>query len=146
MVSIEKFKNEFAFLSNFYESTIYVDHKQYKSVEHAYQAHKTLDEEMHEKIRNAPTAGKAKQLGMKAVLRPDWDLVKVELMRKFVELKFQNPFLRPMLIATYPAKLVEGNTWNDTFWGICRGKGQNMLGLILEEVRDKAIEEESLEK
>ena len=32
-------------------------------------------------------------------------------------------------------ELVEGNTWNDTLWGVCEGKGRNILGIILMEIR-----------
>lgn len=70
-------------------------------------------------------------------LRGDWEQVKVDLMRTFVRKKFENPFLRPMLLTTGDAELVEGNTWNDTFWGVCRGAGHNWLGKILMEVRDE---------
>ena len=27
--------------------------------------------------------------------------------------------------------IVEDNYWNDTFWGMCKGKGNNILGKIL---------------
>jgi predicted NAD-dependent protein-ADP-ribosyltransferase YbiA (DUF1768 family) len=30
---------------------------------------------------------------------------------------------------------VEGNSWGDTYWGVCKGKGQNKLGHILMQVR-----------
>ena len=39
------------------------------------------------------------------------------------------------LIATGDAELIEGNTWGDTIWGVCDGKGDNMLGKILMERR-----------
>ena len=32
---------------------------------------------------------------------------------------------------------IEGNTWNDTFWGVCNGQGQNWLGKILMLVRSE---------
>ena len=32
-------------------------------------------------------------------------------------------------------ELIEGNTWNDTYWGVCNGRGQNHLGKILMKVR-----------
>lgn len=35
------------------------------------------------------------------------------------------------------------SAWNDTFWGVCRGNGQNRLGRILMEVRD-GLRDESL--
>ena len=41
------------------------------------------------------------------------------------------------LLATGKATLVEGNSWGDTFWGVCRGKGKNMLGKILMRVRKR---------
>jgi len=57
----------------------------------------------------------------------------LDLVRK----KFENPLLRAMLLATEDAVLVEGNTWNDTFWGVCRGRGENWLGRILMQVREE---------
>lgn len=58
-------------------------------------------------------------------------------MRTLVRLKFEDPILREKLIATGDQELQEGNTWNDTFWGISlkTGKGRNELGKILEEIR-----------
>jgi hypothetical protein len=134
---IDRFINEFAFLSNFHPSTIIVDGRHYATVEHAYQAAKTLDETQREMVRKSKTAAEAKKLGRSVTLREDWDQVKVDLMRKFVKAKFENPLLREMLLATEDAELIEGNHWNDKFWGVCRGQGQNWLGRILQEVRDE---------
>jgi hypothetical protein len=129
----------YGFLSNFHPSTIYVNGKSYPTVEHAIQAHKTLDETSHDLIRRAKTPGEAKKLGRAVILRPDWEEVKVDLMRDFVRKKFENPFLRPLLVATGDAELIEGNTWNDRFWGVCRGSGLNWLGKILMEIRGEIL-------
>lgn len=134
---IDSFKGDFGFLSNFHEASIYVDGERYRSVEHAYQAHKTLDPKARKVIQDAPRPGQAKKLGQAVTIREDWNDVKVDLMRSFVRKKFENPFLRPLLIATDDAELIEGNTWNDTFWGVCRGVGQNWLGKILMEIREE---------
>ena len=32
-------------------------------------------------------------------------------------------------------ELIEGNPWKDTLWGVCEGKGRNILGIILMEIR-----------
>jgi ribA/ribD-fused uncharacterized protein len=128
-------KAGYGFLSNFYKSTIYIDGVPWPSVEHAYQGHKTTDPVSREMIRKAKTPGEAKKLGQCVTLRPDWEDVKIDLMRTFLRKKFENPFLAPLLLKTGDAELVEGNTWNDTFWGVCRGKGQNWLGKLLMEVR-----------
>jgi hypothetical protein len=140
-VVIDRFIDEFAFLSNFYPSTIYLNGKPYATVEHAYQAAKTLDESQHETIRTARNPGETKKLGKAVILRPNWEDIKVDLMRNFVKLKFENPFLRELLLATGDATLIEGNYWNDKFWGVCRGVGQNWLGRILEDERTRIIAE-----
>ena len=134
----------YAFLSNFHPSTIYVNGKSYATVEHAYQAHKAADESSHEFIRNSSTPAEAKKLGRGVGLRPDWEKIKLDLMRTFIRKKFENPFLRPLLLDTGEAKLVYGNTWNDRFFGVCRGSGDNWLGRILMEVREEARHEDSL--
>jgi N-glycosidase YbiA len=133
---ITRFVGDFAFLSNFHNSVIFYGGKKFQTVEHAYQAHKTLIQEEFELIRNAKTPGEAKKLGRKATLRSDWDSVKVSLMKEFLIKKFENPFLSALLLATDDAELIEENYWNDTFWGVCRGHGKNMLGILLVEVRE----------
>ena len=139
---IDSFRGDFGFLSNFHEASIWIDGERFPSVEHAYQAAKTLDPVTRKMIREAARPGDAKKLGRCVQIRPDWDQVKVDLMRRFVKEKFKNPLLRAMLVATEDAELIEGNTWNDTFWGVCRGKGQNWLGRILMEVREECKRED----
>jgi predicted NAD-dependent protein-ADP-ribosyltransferase YbiA (DUF1768 family) len=57
-------------------------------------------------------------------------------MREVVKAKFdQHDDLRLKLIETGAALLVEGNTWSDRYWGRCEGKGLNVLGSILMELR-----------
>lgn len=137
MNEITSFSNEFSFLSNFYECDVTFDGCTYRSVEHAYQSAKTFDVLQREMIRSATTAGNAKRLGRKVTIRDDWERVKLGLMRDLVHQKFSCPELRTALNATKGMNLIEGNHWNDTFWGVCRGKGQNWLGIILMEVRDQ---------
>lgn len=142
-VAITRFKGDFGFLSNFYEASIWVDGERYPSVEHAYQAAKGGDQSTIKTIREAKTPAMAKRLGQSCQLSADWDARKVSVMRKLVTEKFKNPLLRSLLLATEDVELVEGNTWNDTTWGICRGKGQNLLGKILMDVRDECRREET---
>ena len=44
-----------------------------------------------------------------------------------------------MLAATEDKLLIEGNTWGDVEWGVSNGKGKNLLGMILMQVREKII-------
>lgn len=142
--TIDSFRGDFGFLSNFYESSIWINGDRYPSVEHAYQAAKAGDEVTKKMIREAKTPGIAKKLGQSCQLPYDWDTKKVSVMRDLVREKFKNPLLRSLLLATGDAVLVEGNHWNDRFWGVCRGAGQNWLGKILMEVRDECKREESV--
>jgi N-glycosidase YbiA len=130
-MTINRFVGENAFLSNFHHSTFSFNGKLWKTVEHCYQAHKTLDENQRELIRNAATPAEAKKLGQLVLMREDWDIIKLDLMKQLVHLKFENVFLQYQLLQTGDQELIEGNLWNDTFFGVCRGKGQNHLGKIL---------------
>jgi len=134
---INKFQGETRWLSNFYECNIEVDGQTYLTTEHAFQSFKTLDPEEHEKVRLASTPGKAKRLGRKVQLRPDWEDIKITVMKRVNRIKFRDPELRQRLLDTGDQELVEGNTWNDRFWGVCKGKGRNELGKILMEIREE---------
>ena len=58
-------------------------------------------------------------------------------MRDLLHLKFSSIELAQMLLSTGSEILQEGNTWNDTFWGVNAhtGQGRNVLGKLLMEVR-----------
>jgi len=133
---IDSFTGEYSFLSNFYLCHVRYLSISYRSAEHAYQAAKTNKISERRKIRQAATPFLAKKLGQQITLRKDWDTTRVAVMRAIVWFKFErNPKLRKKLLATEDEGLVEGNWWNDTFWGICHGKGENHLGRILMQVR-----------
>jgi len=131
------FRDEYAFLSNFYSSEIAYEGVVFPTVEHAFQAAKTMDIDERRKIAATQAPGSAKRLGRRVKLRPDWEQIKVGLMRDLLRNKFSEPDLAARLLATGSTELIEGNNWNDTFWGVCRGRGRNMLGQLLMEVREE---------
>ena len=49
----------------------------------------------------------------------------------------QNKVLKEKLLATGEAEIVEGNDWDDTFFGVCNGVGENQLGKLLMKIRDE---------
>lgn len=136
---IDNFYGEYRFLSNFWPSPIELDRMIYPTVEHAFQAAKTDNRPERERIAALPTPGSAKRAGRKVALRPDWEHVKVAVMEDLVRRKFSDPDLAARLLATGAEELVEGNTWNDCFWGVCRGQGRNELGQILMKVRAELL-------
>lgn len=108
----------------------------YPTSEHAYVSAKTLNENTKLNVAMLATPGEAKKYGRSIKLRPDWNDVKLAIMEEIVREKFiQNPPLLEKLLATEDIYLEEGNTWGDTFWGVCDGEGQNHLGKILMKIR-----------
>lgn len=142
---IDRFINEYRFLSNFWPVVVNYDQAEYPSVEHAYVAGKTADLELRKEIASCETPGKAKMLGRTLEIRTDlhWDSYKFSHMSCLVSQKFdrtKNPELREMLVSTYPKDLVEGNYHGDEYWGVNLKKdnrpGKNNLGKILMAIRD----------
>jgi len=136
MKKIENF-SQHRWLSNFYPAPVTFEAYTYASVEHAYQAAKTLDDGERELFRDAQTtASIAKKLGKKVTVRADWDMVRLGTMEDLVWQKFStHPDLAEKLLSTGDAEIEEGNWWNDRFWGVCKGVGENNLGKILMRVR-----------
>ena len=139
---IVMFDGKYAFLSNFESSPFTVDGITFPTVEHWFQAFKTLDLQEFRNIIAAETPGKAKRMGRHTTLRPDWEEVKVDVMREGLRKKFAIPELRTKLLATGDEELMEGNTWHDRTWGRCvcskcGGQGQNLLGQLLMELREE---------
>jgi ribA/ribD-fused uncharacterized protein len=135
-------KGDFRWLSNFEPCSIEFEGIVYPSTEHAYHAMKTMNPEERKMIAEAPTPSASKTVGQKVTMRPDWDAVKTDCMRKVLEKKFvKGSVLGNRLEATFPADLIESNWWHDNFWGTClcpkcNDKGLNTLGKLLMERRD----------
>lgn len=138
---IDSFSGKYHFLSNFHPIRIEWEGIEYPSAEHAYQAGKTLEQEFRVKISTLATPRLAKKAGKIVPLRPDWEPVKYKVMYQVCSIKFKDPELRQKLLDTSPHDLIEGNTWHDNIWGVCTcrkcpGKGQNLLGRVLMEIRN----------
>ena len=137
---ITEFKGPYRFLSNFHFCKFEWEGMTWVTAEHAFQAAKTEHMDVRARIQAAPTPSAARKLGRQIQLRSQWDKMRVGFMREIVRAKFtQSALLSQAVIATYPAHLEEGNTWNDKFWGVCKGKGKNMLGTILMDIRQELI-------
>lgn len=134
---INSFTGEYRWLSNFHPCVIKVNDHVFPSVEHAFQAAKSENPHDWDYIRGLASPGQAKGAGRRLKMRPDWDDIKIEVMRELIKIKFTNPQLRQLLVNTGNAQLIEGNHWGDTFWGQCRGVGHNYLGKLLMNERSK---------
>lgn len=143
---IARFSGQHEYLSNFHNSSVTMLSGGRNIVlatgEHAFQymkahAAKGPVEEYVQAMIDAPTPAKAKYLGRSISLDLDkWEAMKDDCMRKVIFAKFtEHDDLRARLLSTGASLLVEGNDWGDTYWGRCDGKGKNILGSIIMEVR-----------
>lgn len=131
------FTGEYEFLSNFYLAQVSLDGMDYPTVEHAYQAAKTLNPDQRLMILNLPFPGQAKKAGRNVHMRHDRDSIKVTVMEYLLRQKFTVYHdLSLKLYQTGDIYIEETNTWGDTFWGVCNGKGQNVLGNLLMKIRN----------
>ena len=97
---IDSFRGEFRWLSNFYSCSVHYEGLTFGNTEAAFQAAKCLDMKERERFFSL-SGGQAKRLGKRVELRPDWEAVKIEVMREVLRCKFsQNPELKAKLIAT----------------------------------------------
>lgn len=161
---IDRFRGDYAFLSNFYpapfkattyfafgadEERVELGELTFPTVEHWMQATKARAENPQDflLVLASSTPGHAKRAGRKILLRSDWEDVKEEVVLTGVRHKFlQNPILAQRLKETGNARLIEGNDWGDRTWGmvwdsiLLRWEGENLLGEILQQVRDELMD------
>lgn len=144
---IDDFDRDHWYLSNFTFSPFYKNGNRWDTVEHYFQAMKTIDLEEREKIRKCGHPRFAKKLGRTVKLRSDWEDIKEYVMYSSVLAKFtQNQEFKSKLLNTEGYYLIEGNTWHDNIWGDCKCnrckniKGHNLLGKILMKVRNELDE------
>lgn len=138
---ILEFKDEFAFLSNFFLCPVRVLDRVFPSSEHAFMSFKNDSEEWKAKCMDPNiTPGQIKRLARKIELIEDWNDFRLTAMKTVVSNKFWgNKELRAKLLATGDQNLVEGNRWGDRFFGVDLtvnpNIGENHLGRILMQVR-----------
>lgn len=130
--------------SNLYRRAFIFDGQEYPTAEHAYQAGKARKEAVRDWILSAPSPSLVAMAAHGLYtwdITPNWSRIKFDRMRNVLRAKFtQHEDLKELLISTGDARLVEvprtDNRVNRT-WGEVNGKGQNMLGLLLMEVRQE---------
>ena len=131
----ELFRGRLEFLSNMAPCPIKYKGLEFTCTESAYQSMKCsliIDKKKFVGLDGY----QAKQLGRKIKIRDDWDKIKFLVMKEILELKFKKEPFRSKLIEM-EGQITEFNYWNDTYWGVCNGVGDNNLGKILMNIRDK---------
>ncbi len=125
--------------SNFSAHSFELDGQTWPTSEHYFQAQKFAGTAYVGVVKRAKSPSEAAKVGRdrSLPLRPDWDEVKDDIMRKAVLCKFEtHADIRDILLGTGDELLIE-NTTSDYYWGCgTDGTGKNMLGIILVETRE----------
>ncbi len=137
----------FGFLSNFYLAPLLIDGQTWLCSEHYYHAQKFECQDIRNVIQQAPTPDDAFRLSHQYAdaVCDEWMDIRVDVMRLVVMKKFeQHDDLKQQLLATKDRFLAECSPC-DAFWGIDRdGVGENKLGQILMDVREKLATTQSV--
>lgn len=138
---IERFRDEYAFLSNSHPSEILYDGLAFSCAEAAFQAARC--ELMRDKKRIAQGDGsRAKMIASQIAPAPGWNERKLAVMEEILRAKFtQHPELARKLADTGNAVLVNCANSKDRFW--CRDpytdQGENHLGRLLMKLRSEFL-------
>lgn len=141
---ILSFNDENRWLSNFEPVEIILEGIHYPSSEHAYASAKSDSMEWKSFCAtHTNTAGKVKREGRKQSIVPNWDDIKVSIMKDCIQQKFAQEPYKTKLLNTGNQWIEEGNTWNDDFWGVDieTRQGLNILGHLIMEFRDDLRDE-----
>lgn len=144
---IKEFQKEYRWLSNFAPCTISMGGFLYPSVEHAYMSAKS-NSLIWKRFCQQESAGTVKRKSREIELVEDWEVLKKSVMMSCLIQKFnQEPYFSK-LIETGDEYIQEGNMWGDKYWGVClkTGVGENNLGKMIMQIRDKIIEKKNLTK
>jgi ribA/ribD-fused uncharacterized protein len=128
--------------SNLFRRPMLFEGKKFPTAEHAYQAAKPKRAKVQEWILNAPTPSLVAMAAHGLYtweIASNWSQIKYARMRKVLRAKFsQHQDLSQILLSTGDARIVEvgrvDSPANRT-WGEVNGKGKNLLGVLLMEIR-----------
>lgn len=137
--------------SNLFKRAVTFEGIEYPTSEHAYQAGKALKPEVKEWILAAPTPALAAMAAHGLYtwdVVPNWASIKYDRMRGVLRAKFeQHADLAELLLSTGTARLVESATVDNSVnrtWGEVNGKGKNMLGIMLMELREELAKQRGI--
>jgi hypothetical protein len=107
IIEFYRIQDKYGEFSNFAPFPIAIEDRRWRTSEHYFQAQKFLDDEYRESIRQTPSPMIAARMGRsrQQPLRPDWESVKVSVMREAVMAKFtQHDRLRKLLFSPIDPK------------------------------------------
>lgn len=145
MEQVEGFTGKHSFLDLEYQSPVFYQGLIYPSVAHAFQAARTNDE--HLKQRIADTIELTDMYALVTYIRDtaEWQKTRVRVMELLLRDKFRrNRDLQQRLIDTGHIALInsypDASNPNNSYWGTVRGQGHNKVGRLLEAIRKDLVD------
>jgi len=141
-MSIKGFNGDNQYLSNFYHQPFNYNGIAYNNVVCAF-CSQPITNEMQKNIIAKSLPSEAIKLYNKTKNKKDLSKKdKIELMYQICKEKFSIPSLSKKLLATGKEELINETTWDNTFWGITKDKGENQLGKILMRIRNELFKQQ----
>ena len=139
------FKDKFFFLSTFYNIpfslTINGKDCKFLNVEAAYQAQK--NPEIADRFSQVKGLEAKRMDNSLKITVDNWDSYKLYAMANALHAKFENKILFAQLKAI-KEDIIHDNYWKDTYWGVYKNEGKNILGKMLMNIRDNNNDKEIL--
>jgi len=119
------------------EKPIFIDGEEWPHSEGYFQAMKAFRTEdwkvISEEIKTSDPM-MSWSIGQACKLRPDWEIVKDDIMMAALREKFKDPYLKDLLLSTGDLPLVQLKYC--AYWGSgIQGEGKNKLGVLLQNLR-----------
>lgn len=138
---IYKFREKYGWLSNMATCRVVVYGKTFESVENAYMYLKKPDDKEWGEFCMKNPPNKVKTASKDIEIRNDWEDVKLKVMYNLLIQKYTTEPFKTKLLETGNENIVEGNYWNDKFWGVDLKEtpniGENWLGRLIMDIRNK---------
>ena len=138
---IDRFKGGYAFLDNRFRCQFLWEGIRYNTAEAAFLSSKCKDVS-ERKVYAGCSIDKAIVKAKEQIPYPGWEDARLDIMESILTAKFgQNPALMKKLTETGDCILINGNSKQETFWGVDLYSwiGENNLGKIIMKIREKEI-------
>lgn len=135
------FEGEYDFLAPSYSKEIKYGGEIYPTAEHAFWGYVCENKELRKIITdNLLPPNELRYIVRNLPIKKKQDY-HYKIMKEIQEIKFSDPVFSDCLLRTGEAKLVYANIHNDVYFGVnaTDRQGINMLGTILEEIRDEKV-------
>ena len=143
---INGFKEKYSFLSIYYPTEIEYEGIKYNCPINAFLAQQVSSQIQKKQIaKSAPSRSTIMVINSEEKVNLTTEQ-QLEIMYNICKIKFSDENLKQSLLSTKNEELVDETDWNNKFWGVTNGEGENHIGKILMKIRDELSVKDESEK